>query len=814
MYTLDRLESGVTLINDLRFAFRTLARTPGFTLLATLTLGLGIGMSVAVWSVIDAVLIEPLPYPEADRLVEIRMIEPERGQAGYPMSALDYLDYAERNRTFESTAATFRENLNLTGGSSPERVSGAWVSAQFFAVMGVSPQMGRPFRTDDDQPGRDLVAVISHGLWERRFGARSDVVGDTLMVNGRPHVVVGVAPEGFAFPSDAELWLPIAIDVETEDRSHCWVVPVGRLRSDVQVDGAQTDLEDIAEWIQREYPDTDKGRSVGVYPLKETIVGAVKPSLMVLLAAVACVLLIASANVTILLSVRTAARQRELAVRHALGASRGQLVRLVVVESVLLALGGGSVGLVLAHWGTRLMGLRFAEFIPRNSDLGFDAGLLGVTILLSVTVGLLAGVLPAIRSREDRIMVQLREADRSVTRGSSAVGTGMVLAEIALSVVLLAGAILLLRTFINLLHVNPGFKSDRVLTAEVALTDERYAEEPNRVEFYRRAVEEIGTIPEVAAVGTVYPLPLFGRRVSTTAYVEGAPIPGVSAKNPLVELRFVSPGYFEAAGLHLEAGRFVEESDTADSPAVVVVNESFVRRLVPRGSPVGRRTTGWDPADPEAEWQTIVGVVRNVRHIDLADDAGPEMYIPVAQSPFEWATFVVSAQTGTATALAIPIREAIQRLDPELPVFNVQTMDSVVNRSLARTSIVTSLLVLFASVGLALAGVGVFSVVSYSVGRRVHEVAVRMALGGSPSAVVALIVRQGLAPVLAGLLLGVATALVLVRILTSRLFGVGAHDPLTFSGAAFLVFGIAALATWLPARRAARVEPMTVLRSE
>ena len=801
-------------MNDIRFAFRTLLRTPGFTLVAVLTLGLGIGMSVAVWSVVDAVLLEPLPYPDADRLVEIRMTQPERGQTGYPMSALAYLDYAERNRTFEAMAATFRENLNLTGGSSPERVSGAWVSAQFFSVMGISPQIGRSFRAEDDEPGRDLVAVISHGLWQRRFGARSNVLGDTLVVNGRPHVVVGVAPEGFAFPRDTELWLPIAIDFETEDRAHGWVVPVGRVRSDAQMDGAQADLERIADWMQREYPDTNKGRRVGVYPLKGTIVGAIRPSLLVLLAAVACVLLIALANVTILLSVRTAARQRELAVRHALGASRGRLVRLVMVESVMLALCGGAVGLVLAHWGTKLVGLRFADLIPRNGALGFDAGVLGFTILLSVVVGVLAGVLPAIRSREDRIMVRLREADRSVTGGSSAVGTAMVVAEIALSVVLLAGAVLLLRTFTNLLQVDPGFESDRVLTAEVALTDERYAEEADRVEFYRRAVEEIGSIPGVEAVGTIYPLPLFGRRISTRSYVEGAPAPGPDAQRPLVELRFVSPGYLEAAGLHLADGRFVEELDTADSPRVAVVNESFVRQLVPHGDPVGRRTTGWDPADPEAEWQTIVGVVRNVRHINLADDSGPELYFPVAQSGFEWATFVVRAETGSATALSNPIREAIQSLDPELPVFNIQTMTNVVNRSLARTSFVTALLGLFAAVGLALVGVGVFSVVSYSVAQRVHEVAVRMALGGTPGTVVALIVRQGLAPVAAGLILGVATALVLMRVLASRLFGVGAHDPLTFSGTAFLVFGIAALAVWLPARRAAQVQPMTVLRTE
>ena len=804
----------MTLVRDTRFALRTIVRNPGFSAVAILTLGLGIGMSVAVWSVVDAVLIEPLPYPDADQLVVIGLTLPEHGTTGYPMSALDFLDYAERNQSFEAMAATFRENLNITGGTSPERVSGARVSASFFDVMGITPQQGRAFRAEEDAPGRDLVAVISHGLWQHRFGGAMDVLGDSVVVNGRSHTIVGVTPEDFSYPGGTEIWLPIAIEPETENRAHGWVRPVGRLLPNVRTAAARADLETINQWIQREYRDSEAGRIVALESLKETIVGNIRPSLLILLAAVACVLLIASANVTILLSVRTAARQRELAMRHALGANRGHLVRLVMVESVVLALAGGTVGLVLAHWGTKLMGLRFAELIPRSGDLGFDAGVFGAAVAISVTVGLLAGVLPAIRSREDRIMLQLRESDRSVSGGSSAVSIAMVVAEIALSVVLLAGAVLLIRTFINLMHVDPGFESERMMTAEVALTDERYAEDADRVEFYRRAIEEIGSIPQVEAVGTVYPLPLFGRRVSTRSYVEGAPVPENEAQRPLVELRFVSPGYFEAAGLHLVAGRFVEESDTTDSPAVVVVNETFVRLLVPHGDPVSRRTTGWDPDDPEAQWETIVGVVGDVRHINLAEGTGPEMYIPVAQSAFEWATFVVRSKTDSADVLANPMREAIQRLDPELPVFNVQPMTRVVDRSLARTSIVTALLLLFAAVGLALAGVGVFSVVSYSVGQRVREVAIRMALGGTTRKVVALIMRQGLAPVTGGLIVGAATALVLTRVLTSRLFGVAAHDPLTYSGTAFLVFFIAALAVWLPARRAARVEPMKVLRTE
>ena len=527
-----------------------------------------------------------------------------------------------------------------------------------------------------------------------------------------------------------------------------------------------------------------------------------------------CVLLIAIANTAILLTVRTAARQRELAVRHALGGSRRHLVRLVTAEGVILALFGGATGLALALWCIRLIELRFSALIPRSGGLGFDAGILGAAILVSLAAGTLASLIPAFRSREGRIMARLRESDRGSTAALQPVGTALVVAEVALSVVLLAGAVLLVRTSVNLLRVDPGFESDRVMTAEVALSGERYSEDAGRREFYERALEEIESIPGVEAAGTVYPLPLFGRRISTQAYVEGAPGPRPDAERPLVELRFVSPGYLEAAGIHLVAGRFFDESDTADSTPVVVVNESFVRQLVPHGAPVGRRTTGADPADPEAPWDTIVGVVRDVRHIDLAESTGPEMYIPVGQSAFEWATFVVRTGSQAAEELANPIREAIARVDPELPVFALQTMSDVVNRSLMRTNAVMALLVLFAAVGLALAAIGVFSVVSFTVGRRVHEIAVRKALGGTSRKIVGLIVRQGLIPVSAGLLLGVAAALAAVRILGSRLYGVASNDPLTFSGTAVIVFTIAALAAWLPASRAARVEPMTILRSE
>ena len=804
----------MTIFSDARFALRTLARNPGFAAVAILTLGLGIGMSVAVWSVVDAVLIEPLPYPDADRLVEMGMTETGRHAAGYPMSALDYRDYSERNQTFETMAATFRENLNLTGGASPERVSGAWVSAPFFAVMGIEPQLGRPFSTEEDVPGQDLVAVISHGLWQRHFGGDPDVLGQSVIVNGRPYVVVGVAPRDFAFPRDTELWLPIAIDWQNEDRGHGWVVPYGRIRQDLGLDEARTDLERIASQLRDEQPETSADRGVAIVPVKETIVGEIRPAVSVLLAAVAGVLLIAAANVSILLLFRSILRQHEIAIRQSLGARRGQLVRLLMVESTLLALAGGIVGLAFAHWSTGLLRVRFAELIPRSEGVGLDLTVFGFALALSVTIGLLVGALPALRAREIGIMTRLRENDRAIASRGPVVSGVLVVAEIALAVVLLVGAALLMRSFVNLVNVQPGFDSRGVLTAEVSLTAERYAEEADRIEFLRRAVEGISSYPEVEVAGTVYPLPLHGRRVTTSAYVEGAPGPAHDSSRPLVELRFVSPGYFQAIGLRLVTGRFIQEADTADAQQVVVVNETFVRELVPHGGPVGRRTTGYDPDDPEAEWQTIVGVVENVRHIDLADEPGPEMYIPVAQSGFEWATLVVRARSGNAMALADPIRTTIQRLDPELPVFNVQTLEDVVANSLGQTRFVTTILVLFSASALLLAGVGVFSVVSYSIGRRVRELAIRMAFGATKESILALVVRQALVPAAIGVALGLATALAASRLLSNQLYGVVAHDLPTYVAAAFLILAMAALSTWLPAWRATRVDPNSVLHSE
>ncbi len=470
---------------DFRVALRSLARTPAFTTIAVLTLGLGIGLWVSVWSVVDTVLVEDLPYPDADRLVEIRSTQPERHNIGYPMSALNYLDLVARQKSFDSIAATFRENLNLTGGSSPERVSGAWVTAGFFNVLGILPEMGRGFTADEDAPGRDLVAVISQGLWQNRFNASQTAIGETIIVNGHPHVIVGVAARGFAFPKDTELWIPMAIDPGTEDRTNGRVIGYGRLRPDVSITDARSDLEHIADRLRNEHPEVNSGRSFGIEQLRDQIIGNVRSSLLVLLGAVGCVLLIASANVAILLSVRTAARRRELAVRQALGARRSQLVRLVMVESVLLALGGGTIGLVLAHWGTRLLRLRLADLIPRIEGLGVDVGVFAVAIGLSLAVGLLVGLQPAMRSRDTDIMARLRASDRSVVGGSSRLGTVMVIAEIALAVVLLVGAVLLTQTFLNLLHVDPGFESDRVLTAEVALAGERYSEEADRIDFYR-----------------------------------------------------------------------------------------------------------------------------------------------------------------------------------------------------------------------------------------------------------------------------------------------------------------------------------------
>ena len=616
------------LFKDIQFALRMFARTPGLTAVAVLTLGLGLGMTMTVWGVIDRVLVDPLPYPDSDRIVELRMSEPGREMVGVPMSVFAYQDIVDQSESFQSLTVTFNENINLTGGTSPQRVRGAWVSSSFFDVMGVPPRLGRGIRPEEDAVGGENVVVLAHGLWQSGYGGESDILGEKVMVNGRPHTVVGVAPEDFSYPRNVDVWLPISIDWAEEDRGHGWVVGFGRLAPGVPLSEARADLERISTWQQSEFPENHEGCTLIATPIKETIVGPVQSSLMVLLGAVCCVLLIAASNVTILLSVRTVARQREVALRQALGASRSRLVRQLMTESTLIALVGGLVGIVFAHWATGVVRLQFAEFIPRSDNLGLDMSAVADRIG-SVGGGRIGGGCrdraahprgphhdPAARNRAER------------HRQRPAVGTALVMAEIALAVILLAGAVLLIRTFLNLTQVDPGFDTRRVLTAEVALTAERYEDDNDRIEFFRRTVEEIRTLPQVMAVGTVYPLPLFGRRVTSNVSVEGLPAPDSRMSESLVELRFVSPGYLEAIGLRQVAGRFVDPSDTADSLSVVVVNEEFVRHFVPSGNPLGRRITSDDPSNPDAEWSTIVGVVEDVRHIDLATEAGPEVYTP------------------------------------------------------------------------------------------------------------------------------------------------------------------------------------------
>lgn len=803
----------MTLLHEVRLSLRSLIRSPGFTLLAVITLAIGIGVSTAIWSIVDAVLLQPLPYPDSDRLVQIQATNPDRGAAGYPMSALDFRDYQEKNHSFEVVAATFRENLNLTDGATPERVSGAWVSASFFEVFGTEPQLGRSFRSTEDAPGGDLVAVISNNLWQRRFSGDPKVIGSTVAVNGRKHTLVGVAPAGFNLPDDVEIWLPIAIDWQEEARNHGWVVPFGRVRRDLDVSAARADLERIASYLQTEHPDTNGSRWVKLVPLKEVIVGDIKPAIAVLVAGAFSVMLIAAANASILLLLRSIVRRRELAIRQALGARRHHLACLLMIESTVLALAGGAVGLLLAHWCTNLLRVKFAELIPRAEGIAVNPSVFCFALVVSAITGLVVGAIPALRTREDRISTQLKNAGRASSGRSSAPGGALVAIEIALAIVLLVGAALLVRTFLNLVNVEPGFDSQGVVTAEISLTDEKYTLAADRVALLRNVIDDLAAQGEVEAVGSVYPLPLFGRRVTTSAWVEGAP-PEDKATRPLVELRFVSPGYLEAAGLTLVAGRFINDSDTAEAPSSVVVNEAFVRHLAPQGDAVGRRCSGYDPGDPALEWDTIVGVVQDVRYLDLSSESGPEMYIPVDQEAFEWATFVVRARPGRQAGLTNLIRSTIHRHDPELPVFNEMPLHTVVARSLTEERFVTTLLVLFSASALALASFGVFSVVSYSVGRRVREIAIRQALGATRSSVLGLVYRQGLIPVAIGLITGSAIALAMSRTLSSRLFGVVAHDPAVYVGALLLVCAVTAISTWFPARRAARVELSTVLDSE
>ena len=817
---------------DLRFALRTLARAPGFTFVAVISLALGIGANSAIFSVARALLLKPLPYANADRLAILWNTSPGLGITEDWFSTAQYFDIRQANTAFDQLAIAIGGNENLTGQGLPARIGAIRVSSNLLPMLGAQAILGRLFLPEDDRPGRAGTAVLGHATWTRRFGADPGVIGRAITLNGQPYTVVGVLAPAFSLPrevlptlggaEDAEVLLPLPLGPEdaTVRRGEDYNL-LATLRPGVTVLQAQAQMDAITKRLRDGFPEfypANGGLTFAVIPLHEYVVGDVRQALVVLIAAVGIVLLVACVNVANLLLARAVGRQRELAIRAAIGASRWRLSRQMLTESLLLATLGGGVGLVLAHWsldGIRLLG---DGSVPRLHEIAIDGGVLVFTMAASLVAGLLFGLVPVWRLNH----VAVHDALKDAARGSgSAAGWGrgqglrraLVAGELAVSVMLVVGAGLLVRSFVRLQQVPPGFNPSNVLTLELTMTGQKYGDATAVLDTYRAVWTRLSALPGVSAVGGVSALPLSQKMAWGPITVEGrTPRPGEAFIN--VDQRVVSLDYFRAMQIPLRRGRLFAEHDIRSAPRVIVVDERMAAELWPNQDPIGRRVRrgGFD-ASSTAPWMTVVGVVGGVKQDALDTDSRAAMYLPHLQSPTRALTVVVRGAS-SPEAMTESVRQQIRTLDPELPMYRVNSMADRVNASLAERRFSMSLLTLFAALALGLATVGVYGVMAYFVTQGTRELGIRMALGASPRAILLLVVKQGAAVAAAGLVLGLAAAFALSRFMQSLLFGVGATDPLTFTAVPIVLGLVAVLACYVPARRAAKIDPTVSLRSE
>jgi putative ABC transport system permease protein len=809
-----------TLWNDIRFGLKTWMRSPATTAVALLTLALGIGANSAIFSVVSGVLLEPLAIPQADRLVLVWESNPKAGLPRFGVSPLNYEDWKQRTRAFSDMVALSEHSFSVTGGERPEMITGARVSGDFFRVLGVEPVVGRSFRAAEDRPGAPRVTVISYGLWQRRFGSDRAVLDRSILLDGVPHTIIGVMPRGFDFYRRQDLWVPLVLHAEPVTRNQHYLATLGRLKPGVSMDRARADLKGVAEQLAAEYPDTNAGWTVELISFPDSLVEDIRPRLLLLLWAVAFVLLIACANVANLLLARVAAREREIAVRAALGAGRGRLVRQMLTENVLLFLAGGGLGLLVGVWITRSLIALNPDGIPRSADIGLDARVLLFTFGLSLLTGLVFGLLPALNATGSRLHTVLKEGGRGMAGGAQGrlVRSGLVLAEVAVALVLLVGAALLIRSFSGLLSVDPGLRPGGVLTAQLQLPEFKYPDPQQRKLFYRALMERAEALPGVSAAGAIYPLPLLGRDMVFAFVVQGRPIPRPN-EAPNASVWAVTPGYFRAMGVPLLAGRGFAPEDNENGIPVAIINKTMADEVWPGESPLGKQFSVDDPRQARVSWLTVIGVAGDVRHRGLNQDSGYEFYWPLEQRPVSDISLIVRrANDQDPAALARPVRDLVAQLDPDLPVDQVQPMTDVVRGALSQSRFQTVLLGLFAALALALAAIGVYGVVSYSVAQRTHEIGIRMALGAQRAQVLRLIVSQGMAVVALGVGLGLVLSFVLSRVLADRaatfLYGVSATDPLTLLAVPLVLLAVALLANFLPARRATKVDPLVALRTD
>jgi putative ABC transport system permease protein len=803
-----------TLRQDLAYALRRLALAPAFTFVAIATLALGIGANSAIFSIVHAVLLKPLPFAEPDRLVQLFQVYEGRNVPHF--SPMNFLDTEAAARSFDSMTAVDGGNVTLTGRGAPAVLAAAEVSASFFRVFRVTPVMGRVMAEDENEPARANVVVLGHALWRTRFGGDPAILGQKITLDSRSLTVIGIAPPGFAFPEGVELWTPIAYDdfFRTKSRGSWYVRVFGRLQKDAKSEAAAEEARMIASRLAAAHPEANEGLGGTVLSLQDSLVGNTRPALYLLLGAVGLVLLIACVNVANLLLARAAARESEFAVRLALGAGGGRIFRQLLTESLVLSFLGGLAGVTLASLSLGSLIALQPSGVARLAEASVDRTVLLFAAALSLFTGLLCGTLPAMSARSTPAKA-LREGSRALLSSpGSRVRGGLVVGQMALAMMLLAGAGLLLRSFAQLQQVSPGFNIENALTFSIALPAQAYKDESLRVGFFDRLLERLNGLPGATAAAAIVGLPLTGTQINISFEVANRP-PLPPAQQPSMELRPATPGYFKAMGIPVIRGRGIEVGDTARSTPVAVITESAVRKYFPGEDPIGQRITlGWRRPDgmPKAGGE-VVGIVADVKSSGLARDVVPEIYVPFAQLPVGSMDIVLRTSV-PPLSLGPAVESVVSELDPELPVARLRTLEDVVARSISQPRFYMLLLGLFASTAVLLAALGIFGVMSYAVAQRSREIGIRMALGAQPASVMRMVMRNAGLLIVAGIATGLAGAVALSRFLGGLLFNLSPTDPTTLGAVALTLVAVALLASYLPARQATRVDPLLALRSE
>jgi putative ABC transport system permease protein len=812
-----------SLIQDIRYGVRMLTKNAGFTAVAVLTLALGIGANTAIFSVVNAELLRPLPFHDPGRLVRIGVTNLrtgwKSGHADYP----DFEDWRSQNKVFEKMAAYYDNKFTLTGVESPAHLEGEVVSADIFALLGATPKLGRTFLPAEDEANHNVV-MLEHQFWNQQFGGDSGIIGRTITLNNRAYTVVGVMPDGFEFPlqrKPVSLWTTFSADQSTDDnttpvtkqRGAHWLNVIARLKPRVSITQAQAAMDIVSDGLAKQFPDTDKYFGVQLEFEREKVTSAIRPALLILMAAVGLVLLIACVNVANLLLARATTRGREIAIRAALGAGRKRVVRQLLTESMLLAALAGIFGVLIAAWGSALLARLSPQDLPRSAEIHTDGWVLSFTAGISLLTGLVFGLAPAIQIARSNLVDALKEGSLTMTAGSGRhhLRSSLVVVEMALALVLLASSGLLIRSLVHLQNVNPGFDPRNVLAADLDLPDQKYSN-AKQDQFARELMPKLAALPHAESVAGVFPLPMTGSEMQTSVKIEGHPV--AESDEAHANLFSVTPGYFRTMKIALLQGRDFTPQDGPDTTPVVVVNESLARQFFPGENPIGKRIRpGISVDEKPSRMREIVGVVADIKFKNLTSEWMPTSYLPQAQIPIGRLTVIIRTQ-GNPDALARPLAETVRSIDPDLPAYNIKTVEEYLDGTIAIPRFNTMLLSVFAGLALVLTAIGLYGVISYSVAQRTHEIGIRMALGAQPKEMMRLVVGQGVRLALVGVGLGLIAAFAFTHFLSSLLFGVTTTDPISFLTVVATLLVVVLLACYIPARCAMRVDPMVALRYE